>query len=219
MIMRSDHNDNFTIIANSTIRNSGLSDSAFRLLMFMLSCSDEWQFCVKGLASSLGWSERKVMRLIPELKKAGFLEQKLQMDSKGKFLPSKWVVYEVSTAIRKMCIADEPQYTKTAMRLNRNADKPQCVKCVPIINTKYKEEQNIKEDQYTKKYKHALGKFENVFLTNEEQKELCEVFGLETAVQYIERLSEYLNTHPSKNYPNHKTTIEKWIKEDNRKAN
>lgn len=213
MIHRTEHNDNFTVIANETIRNPDLSDSAKVLLFFMLSCSDDWIFSVKGLASALGWSERKIMRLVPELKKAGYLEQKLHSDSKGHFLPPEWVVIEKPSAIRNSCISVEPQYTKTAKRSDRKAVEPQCGKSVVIRNNNIKEITNRKKEQ-KKETHHILGRFQNVFLTDSEQKELCEHFGYEDVCDYIDRLSRYLNQHPDKEYKNHKSIIEKWIVED-----
>jgi DNA-binding IclR family transcriptional regulator len=46
----------------------------------MMSCADDWNFSIKGLVKQLGWPERKVMRLVNELKKAGYIEQKTQFD-------------------------------------------------------------------------------------------------------------------------------------------
>lgn len=151
MIQRTEHDDNYSVIANDTIRNPDLSDSAKVLLLFMLSCSDDWNFNVKGLASALGWSERKIMRLIPELKKAGYLEQKLHSDSKGRFLPPDWVVYEVPTAIHENRNAVEPQRGQTATRSDRNTAEPQCGKSVVIRNTNIKEIPNSKEISKEKK--------------------------------------------------------------------
>lgn len=212
MIHRAEHKDNFTTIANATIRDTMLSDSAKVLLFFMLSCSDEWNFSVTGLASALGWSKRKVMRLIPELKKAGYLIQKLQSDSLGRFIPSAWEVFEVSTAIHEARISVEPKYTKTATRLNRNADEPQRGKSVSIRNNNSKEITNIKKEQCIKES--AIGIFQNVRLTNSEQEELINRYGTEEVGIYIDRLSTYMNENPEKHYKNHKATIEKWIIQD-----
>ena len=85
MIHRAEHTENFTVLSNALLRDDRLSDSALRLLVFMMSCSDEWNFSVKGLVKQLGWPERKVMRLVNELKKAGYIEQKVQFDENGKF--------------------------------------------------------------------------------------------------------------------------------------
>ena len=61
---------------------------------------------------------------------------------------------------------------------------------------------------------HALGIYQNVFLTDEEQKELIDRLGYDSVVVYIDRLSTYMKENPGKKYKNHKATIEKWIKED-----
>ena len=79
----------------------------------------------------------------------------------------------------------------------------------------YKNNQTNKNNQtyiYT-----ALGNFENVLLTDDEQKELCDRYGLEILGEYITRLSNYLEAHPEKHYKSHKAVIEKWIKQDERR--
>ncbi len=220
MIIRKEHKNNFTMISNSVIRDNRLSSDGLKLLLFMLSCSDDWNFCVKGLASALGWSDRKIMRIVPELKKAGYLIQRPQFDQKGRFLPAVWEVYEEpQTAIPKSCIVDSPQYQKTAMRSDRNTDEPQCGKMVVIRRNNIKEGTNIKKEQHCKKgHTQKLGIFQNVFLTESEQKELCDQYGFETVIDYIDRLSAYQNQNPNKKYKSHKDTIEKWIIEDKEKA-
>lgn len=216
MIIRTEHKSNYTMISNSVIRDNRLSSDGLKLLLFMLSCTDNWNFSVKGLASALGWSDRKVMRIVPELKKAGYLIQRLQSDSKGRFLPAVWEVYEEpQTAIPKSCIADKPLYQKTAMRSNRNTDEPQCGKMAVIRKTNIKERPIDKKEQYCKKgHTQNLGIYQNVFLTDSEQKELCESFGYETVIDYIDRLSAYQKENPNKKYKSHKETIEKWIIQD-----
>ena len=94
MIERSEHEDNFTVLTNDVLRDLSLSSEAFRLLCFMLSCSNDWSFSVSGLAYLLGWSERKTKIYVTELKKHGYLEQIVQRGEKGHFLTSEWVVHE-----------------------------------------------------------------------------------------------------------------------------
>lgn len=220
MIYRSKHKDGFTRIDNKLIREPKMSSSAFMLLIFMLSCSDEWEFSIKGLAYSLGWTERKTKDAVAELKKLGHIVQRLQKGEHGHFLPSAWDVYEVPvTAERKN---GAPVKTSTR-RVNALTGEPfhgravprACGKTYPIRTNNIKELTNINKEQYGKK--HALGEFSNVFLSDDEQETLFKRYGDTNTAEYIDRLSNYLNEHPEKNYKNHKATIEKWIKEDERR--
>ena len=74
MIHRIEHNENFTVIANETVRNTDLSDGAIRLLFFMLSCSDDYQFSTKGLAHVFDVSESTIVDRVVELKSKGYIQ-------------------------------------------------------------------------------------------------------------------------------------------------
>ena len=137
MIHRAKHNkDNpYTMVACSAIKDEQLSDSAFRLLVFMLSNTDNFGFTVKGLAYLMQWSERKVSRLVNELKKTGYVVQVVPQAENGRFMPAVWDVYEEPvTAIRENRKAVKPQSGGTAERSDRSADEPQSGKRVDITN-------------------------------------------------------------------------------------
>ena len=213
MIYRSEHKSGYTRISNAILRDTTLSEGARSLLVFMLSMSDKWDFSVKGLALMTGTAERRVMQLVTELKKAGYISQRRTQNEKGQFTACLWDVWETPQPIvQKNHSVDKPQCGETTVR-----SKPQCGKTTPIRTIKYKEQSNIKERTMGKKdtaEKCQLGRYENVFLTNAEQEELCNRYSLETLVEYIDRLSGYIHDHPGKKYKNHKATIEKWINED-----
>lgn len=209
MIHRAEHKDNFTTIANATIRDTNLSDGAFRLLMFMLSCSDDWSFSIKGLAKVFGLAERTVMRRITELKKAGYIRQRRIQNQNGIITGCDWDIYEVPSIHSD---------TKPQCGSNHSVDdttvwsKPQCGNLSPIRNNNSKEITNIKKEQCIKES--AIGIFQNVRLTNSEQEELINRYGIQEVGIYIDRLSTYMNENPEKHYKNHKSTIEKWIIQD-----
>ena len=209
MIHRAEHKDNFTTIANATIRDTNLSDGAFRLLMFMLSCSDDWSFSIKGLAKVFGLAERTVMRRITELKKAGYIRQRRIQNQNGIITGCDWDIYEVPSIHSD---------TKPQCGSNHSVDettvwsKPQCGNLSPIRNNNSKEITNIKKEQCIKES--AIGIFENVRLTDSEQEELINRYGIQEVGIYIDRLSTYMNENPEKHYKNHKSTIEKWIIQD-----
>ena len=218
MIQRAEHNDNFTRLTNDLIRDMRLSSEAFRLLCFMLSCSDEWVFSVRGLAFGLNWSERKTKQYVSELKKLGYIEQVTHTDQKGRFMPNLWIVHEEpKTAVHKNRTADKPRDGETARRSNRTTVEPHDGKLAPLRTINTKELSNIKNEQ-REEGAHALGIFENVFLTDEEQKDLTERLGFESVAEYVDRLSVYMKENPGRKYKNHKATIEKWIREDEGRA-
>ena len=62
----------------------------------------------------------------------------------------------------------------------------------------------------------AQGRYENVFLTEEEVAELQADFPT-VWQEYIERLSEYMAS-TGKTYKSHAATIRRWAKEDRRKG-
>lgn len=152
MIHRAEHNNGFVGLTNDTARNLELSDGAFRLLVFMLSMADDWNFSIKGLTFQTGWPERKIMRLVAELKKAGHIVQKLQLDERGKFLPSLWEIYEVPIdAIHVSRKASPTQSVNDATRGSRKASPTLDVKSVVIRKPIYKEDQYIKKTNVEKK--------------------------------------------------------------------
>lgn len=209
MIHRAEHKDNFTTIANATIRDTNLSDGAKAILFFMLSCSDDWDFSIKGLAHVFGLAERTVMRRITELKKAGYIRQRRIQNQNGIITGCDWDIYEVP-----LIHSD----TKPQCGSNHSVDettvwsKPQCGNLSPIRNNNSKEITNIKKEQCIKES--AIGIFQNVRLTNSEQEELINRYGIQEVGIYIDRLSTYMNENPEKHYKNHKSTIEKWIIQD-----
>lgn len=209
MIHRAEHKDNFTTIANATIRDTNLSDGAKAILFFMLSCSDDWDFSIKGLAKVFGLAERTVMRRITELKKAGYIRQRRIQNQNGIITGCDWDIYEVPSIHSD---------TKPQCGSNHSVDdttvwsKPQCGNLSPIRNNNSKEITNIKKEQCIKES--AIGIFQNVRLTNSEQEELINRYGIQEVGIYIDRLSTYMNENPEKHYKNHKSTIEKWIIQD-----
>jgi hypothetical protein len=144
MIHRAEHKYNFTTIANATIRDTNLSDGAIRLLFFMLSCSDDYQFSTKGLAHVFDVSESTIVDRVVELKSKGYIQTTNRKNEKGRFTACSWDVFET------------PHTEKTAYGKNRTREKPHTEKTAlgnsdPIRNNNIKELSNIKEISKEKK--------------------------------------------------------------------
>ena len=91
----------------------------------------------------------------------------------------------------------------------------------PEIEIELEKEREIKREiekvrPETGRLSHAYGRYQNVFLTDEEQADLQDSF---PAVweQYIEKLSEYMAS-TGKRYQSHAATIRRWAGEDAKKT-
>lgn len=152
MIHRSEHTKNFTML-NNEILEDDLSDGAFRLLVFMLSCSDTWKFTLKGLAYCLGLSERTVSDRLAELKRSGYISQRRIINSKGQFEACEWDVYEDKlTTPQKNHSEVKPRRGKTTVRQNHTEAEPHCgksavIKQVPIITSTNINKEQSKQDK------------------------------------------------------------------------
>ena len=212
MIHRSDHSEQFVMITNSIMRDKNLSLSARGLLGYMLTFADEWVFTFEGLVGLTGCTRYEIKMLLKELKTAGYVRAIQSKNSDGRFDSCSYEIYElpqVEIPSSGFTVERKNRRTKNRRTKNRQAEFR------PHKNTNIKED-HIKEDHKDKK-ECALGNFQNVFLSDLEQKALCDRWGSEETGIYIDRLSDYLHDHPGKNYRNHKATIEKWIVEDRQK--
>ena len=125
MIHRDEHAGNFTVINNDII-DAELSDGAFRLLIYMLTCADGWKFSLRGLSYVFGVGERTISERVAELKRAGYLDITRNTDKHGRFTSSEWDVYETPvTMSQKNRNVVLPQREITATRNYRNVVLPQ----------------------------------------------------------------------------------------------
>ena len=200
MIHRIEHNDNFTVIANETVRNTELSDGAIRLLFFMLSCSDDYQFSTKGLAHVFDVSESTIVDRVVELKSKGYIQTTNRKNEKGRFTACSWDVFETPHT-------EISAYGKNRTRKSPHTGKTALGNSTPIRNNNIKEISNIKEIPIVK---NTYGEFQNVFLSDEEFSKLGEQFGTEQRDLVLEQLSGYIVEHPKK-YKNHFLTLRNWL--------
>jgi hypothetical protein len=129
------------VISNRIARDERLSIEARGLLVFMLSMSDDWNFSINGLVSQTGSNRKMILRLVKELKAAGYLVQTRQHGKGGIYTACRWDLYENCTTVPENhsvvkpqcgkwnCGETEnpeiplksPQYPKTTVSLNHSA--------------------------------------------------------------------------------------------------
>ena len=89
-------------------------------------------------------------------------------------------------------------------------------KCPPILEYRDKEIRDKSIENRESESARAYGRYQNVFLTDEELADLQASFPTVWG-QYIEKLSEYMAS-TGKRYQSHAATIRRWAGEDARKA-
>ena len=210
MIFRSKHKGDYTRINNSILRDTTLSDGARSLLVYMLSMSDEWTFSVRSLAAQFNVTKNTIDARILELKERGYIETRKEKGKNGRFYSCTWEIYEEPRP--KITVSQKNGVPKIPCPKNLVSQKIGTIRTINIKEQSRYKEQSMEKKAPAKKCR--LGPFENVLLTNEEQKDLTDRLGFDEVVLYIDRLSNYLHEHPEKKYKSHKATIERWMRQD-----
>lgn len=146
MIHRGEHEDGFTVINNSILRDTNLSDGAARLLLYMLSMSDEWSFSTNMLAKTFNVAKSTIVARVTELKKAGYIKTKNVVDDKGHFKSVTWDIFEEpQTAFGKNPCSEISVFGSDRIRTEPHSVSTAFGKTRTIRNNNDKEISNIKE--------------------------------------------------------------------------
>ena len=94
MIKRERRPHGFTQIPNETLRDTRLKDGPYRLLMYMLSMSDNWVFHNSVIAKDLGHNERWVSNQMNILEKYGYMTRQPLRNNKGQIVEWERIVHE-----------------------------------------------------------------------------------------------------------------------------
>lgn len=214
MIIRAEHTDGYFCLLNSVARDSRLSFEARGFLVYLLSMSDEWEFSIKGLAFETQLSKHTIMRLVTELKNAGYIKQSRERNERGQLGAPVWEVYEApvlegSTKLNKNLTLDKPNSGESLTWAAPNSGERRVIR-----NTNIEEIPINKEIPKVKKYIPGRGEFLNVYVSDSEFEKLTDRFGAQERDARIEDLSRYLANHPRKKYASHYATILAWERKD-----
>ena len=151
MIHRGDHDDGFTVINNSVLRDTSLSDGAARLLLYMLSMSDDWSFCTSGLAKTFGVSKSSIVSRVTELKQKGYIKTTNNLDEKGRFTSTTWEIFEEPQSQESSPCSNLSVYGSNRIRKEPYSAPTVFGKTRTIRNNNDKEIPNTKEISIDKK--------------------------------------------------------------------
>lgn len=93
-VIRVEHNENYTTMANYHLRDPRLSLRAIGLMSKMLSLPDDWDYTVKGLAAICIEGREAVRKALMELEAAGYLIREQGRAAGGSFAGNDYTLYE-----------------------------------------------------------------------------------------------------------------------------
>ena len=126
MVHREEHNENFTLVDNSVLKNVNLSWETRGFFVYLLSLPDNWEFSIRGLVKQTGTSESVIRRLLTELKEEGYISLKKHTDKNGRIVKWTWDIYESGT--ETLHLRKSPQVVKTTSGENHKWCEPHEVK-------------------------------------------------------------------------------------------
>lgn len=92
--IRVQKNKNYTVMSNFHLRDKSLSLKAKGLLSYMLSCSEDWNFSVRGLEAVLKEGRDSIRAGLDELERRGYLIREQIRDNNGAFGRIDYIVFE-----------------------------------------------------------------------------------------------------------------------------
>ena len=188
----------------------------------MLSQANDWidengriylVFPIQKMAETMGKSPMTVKNALKELDSAGLLERKRQ----GFSAPNRlYVKYPPEVKISVPMTDKKLSVTSTETCLNEGQETVLMMdrKLSPNQLT-YNQLNSNQLNRVSDARAAPLGKYQNIFLTENEQAELKAEFPAEYE-DYIKRVSQYIASS-GKRYQNHAATIRYWITKDREK--
>lgn len=182
----------YTSIPNALLRDKSLSLSAKGLLCYMLSCTVDWKFSIKGISTVTGATEYQVQKLLKELEEKGYHKKEAQKDSNGKII--EWIYYVSDTPVFDLPDVEIPDVVNQAYN-NTN-------------NIKTNKDNNICAESTSSKkkslYEKCIDEIEEVYLDTDIRNELKSFlsvrikFGRLSAPSFRTIISELRELAPTK---------------------
>lgn len=214
MIHRSEYDKDYTRVKNGFVNDESLSLEAKGFMLVLLSFPDDWEFSIKGLAYRLKLSEYNVMRLIKELKSAGYVTQKKVKNKRGQFVTYEWDVYDLPE-LNNDRTSVKPNFSETELRQNRTSAKPNYGETQVKQITNNNKELNITNDSLEQKSRTESKKFQPP--TVDEVKSYCQERGNsvdpEAFCDFYTSKGWKVGKNPMKDW---KAAVRTWEKRDRR---
>lgn len=128
-ILRHNHEQEFTILPNSLIRNPELSLRDMGLLCYILSLPPDWEFSIRGLDAVIRRNGISSVRAgIMELEKHGYVIRTQKRGDSGKFQCSNWTVTDLPfQQLQDVLTPEEEPLSEKPMTEKPISEKPTSV--------------------------------------------------------------------------------------------
>lgn len=94
MIIRTEKNKDYTVIANFALNDNNLSLKVKGLWAYIMTKPDKWNINGRGLAEQLKESRPTINTILKELEEHGYLQRGVVRENNGKFSQSENILYE-----------------------------------------------------------------------------------------------------------------------------
>lgn len=122
-ILRHNHEQEFTILPNSLIRNPELSLRDVGLLCYMLSLPQDWEFSIDGLDYVIQNNGASSVRAaLKNLEKQGYLRRSWIRSEDGRIIRNQWTVSDLPIEERETIPEDNKPYVENQHAENQHAD-------------------------------------------------------------------------------------------------
>lgn len=93
--IRATYERNYTVIANSCIKNPNLSLKAKGLMVVLWSLPDGWNFSIEGLTAMMKEGKSSISNAIQELEAEGYLTRKQLRKANGQADGNEWILCDI----------------------------------------------------------------------------------------------------------------------------
>lgn len=139
-VIKGSYSNNFTVVPNSTLKDTRLSFEARGVLALMLSMPEDWAMYKSWLCDQCSMTGKdKMTRILKELEVNGYLVRSKQRNDAGMFDSYIWFVYPESTTGNGLAVAGSPVNGKSAPTKEICLQKKEGTKADPIEYEKIKE--------------------------------------------------------------------------------
>ena len=122
-IYRHNHEQEFTILPNSLIRNPELSLRDVGLLCYMLSLPPDWEFSIDGLDYVIQNNGASSLRAaLKNLEKNGYLQRTWIRSEDGRIIRNQWTVSDLPIEEQEALPEDNKPYVENPHADNPHAD-------------------------------------------------------------------------------------------------
>lgn len=142
-IYRHNHEQEFTILPNSLIRNPELSLRDVGLLCYMLSLPQDWEFSIHGLDYVIQNNGASSVRAaLKNLEKQGYLRRSWIRSEDGRIIRNQWTVSDLPIEEQDALPEDNKPYVENPHADNPHAENPHAENRRQTKNISNKENNN-----------------------------------------------------------------------------